>query len=271
MKQAIQIRCPGVYTYRVSMKKAIESEVLPEPTVYLMPLFLNTTRMAETIIKNPRGKTTKEVTYDGRWEATRNKHIKYIIHCTQSQKHEHLCSMVEWYKKQYMTTRNEGLKHLWLRASLDRLQWLSNIKVKYSIDINNMCINKKIRSLVFCSSIDQSNLFPKTHPINSKNSVKDNQVYLDNFNKGVINNVTAVNSLNEGVNLVNCQVGVFNTINSSEIMTIQKIGRILRHPNPILIIPYFSSTREEELVDKMLEHYNKDNVKKIMNISQIKL
>jgi superfamily II DNA or RNA helicase len=166
-----------------------------------------------------------------------------------------------------MSTRNEGLKHLWLRANLERLQWLSKIKVQYSIDINNKFIENNKRTLVFCSSIEQSEMFPNTKSIHSRN--KESLKNLDDFNNGIINNITAVNSLNEGVNLVNCQIGIFNIINASEIMTIQKVGRILRHTKPILLIPYFSGTREEELVKDMMEHYSKESIKHILNVQQI--
>lgn len=54
-------------------------------------------------------------------------------------------------------------------------------------------------------------------------------------------------------------------------MTIQKIGRILRHKQPIVIIPYYKDTREHELVVKMLENFNKDNIKLLTNLKDLKL
>ncbi len=44
-----------------------------------------------------------------------------------------------------------------------------------------------------------------------------------------------------------------------ERMIVQKLGRLLRHPEPIILIPFFKNTREEEIVNKMCEHYNKTN------------
>lgn len=44
--------------------------------------------------------------------------------------------------------------------------------------------------------------------------------------------------------------------------------RILRHNNPLIIIPFFTGTREEELVDKMLANYNPDLIVKLFK-SQI--
>ena len=95
--------------------------------------------------------------------------------------------------------------------------------------------------------------------INTKINKNANTI-LDKFNKGKINHITACNILNEGCNLTDCKYGVFVAINSSEVMVTQKIGRILRHKNPVIIIPYYIHTREEELVDKILETVSDDNV-----------
>lgn len=73
------------------------------------------------------------------------------------------------------------------------------------------------------------------------------------------------------MNLVNCRVGIYANLNSSEIIIKQRLGRILRHKNPVIIIPFYKDTREEELVQKMLEDYNPELIKIINNITDIKL
>lgn len=71
------------------------------------------------------------------------------------------------------------------------------------------------------------------------------------------------------VNLTNCRIGIFCNLNSSEIITKQRTGRLLRHKSPIIIIPYYVNTREEELATKMLEEYNPNLIKKVYNINSI--
>lgn len=73
------------------------------------------------------------------------------------------------------------------------------------------------------------------------------------------------------MNLVNCRVGVYAVLNSSERMIKQKLGRLLRHPDPVIIIPYFKGTRDEEIVGKMLEDYNPELVSTITNLTELKL
>ena len=91
------------------------------------------------------------------------------------------------------------------------------------------------------------------------------------FNTGKIKHITACDMLNEGMNLTDCRVGIYANLNSSDILIKQKTGRLLRHKHPVIIIPYYKGTREQEIVEKMLENYNPDLVKTISFIEEIKL
>lgn len=73
------------------------------------------------------------------------------------------------------------------------------------------------------------------------------------------------------MNLTNCRVGVYAVLNSSDRMIAQKLGRLLRHPDPVIIIPYYRGTRDEELVNKMLENYNPDLVTTISSLTELTL
>lgn len=43
----------------------------------------------------------------------------------------------------------------------------------------------------------------------------------------------------------------------------------MRHKSPVIIIPYYKDSREEEIVKKMFEGYNKDFIKTIHSIQEI--
>lgn len=73
------------------------------------------------------------------------------------------------------------------------------------------------------------------------------------------------------MNLVNCQIGIYANLNSSEAIIKQRMGRLLRHPNPVIIVPYFKNTREEKLMNVMLKDYNPELVTTISNIKDIKI
>ena len=164
-----------------------------------------------------------------------------------------------------MQTKNEGIKTKWLFLAGQRLKFLSQIKNPILLSLLDNLKNERV--LTFCSSIEQTELLGE-NCINSKN--KESFIILDKFNKKRIHHITACNMLNEGMNLVECRVGLYANLNSSEIIIKQRLGRILRHEDPIIIIPYFEGTRDEELVEKMLEDYNPELVVKT-NLNEIKI
>lgn len=228
---------------KCGLKEAVEDEVLPEPTVYLLPLSLDTKNYSYRIKKFKRDIITTQQGY-------------YVI----------ISSLIKWYKNKFLTSRRERIKNLWLSTAGKRLKWLSEQKEDVVLALLDKF--KDCKTLTFCSSIEQSERLGK-YNITSKNKASVKNLEMFNLNK--IKHITACNILNEGVNLTNCRVGIFCNLNSSEIVVKQRVGRILRHKSPIIIIPYFKDTREEELVEKMIEDYNKELIKTLNNINDLEL
>lgn len=80
---------------------------------------------------------------------------------------------------------------------------------------------------------------------------------------------TCNESYSSKVNLTNCRIGIFANINSSERLQIQRIGRVLRHAEPMIIIPYYKGSREEEIVNTMLTNYNPELITTINSINEL--
>lgn len=256
----------SLYVYRVSAKEAIDNDILPDPKVFLLPLSLDNKHRTETIIMHPNGKLNVSCSYEKRWDYVKKKNIKVTIQCTEAQKYLDMARNVEYLKSMALATRSVIRKNQWLQKANERLKWLSDLKT--SIISKILCELKDERVLTFCNSIQQTEILGK-NCINSKN--KQSVQTLKDFNNGVINHITACNMLNEGMNLVNCRIGLYANLNSSSIIIIQRLGRILRHPSPIIIIPYFKHTRDEELVKKMSADYNPKLIYTIKSIKDIKL
>jgi superfamily II DNA or RNA helicase len=266
MKDELNEVFDNLISYKIKMKEAIDNEVLPDPRVFLLPLTLDAKFPTESIWKNPKGKEpVVEVPWATRWSAIKQKVYKVRIYCSEYHYHQDLCSQIEWHKNRYMRTRNEALKAKWLKLAGDRLKWLSDKKMSTMQALKEHFKNERV--LLFCNSIEQTEVLGNC--INSK--FKSSLTTLEDFNKGKINQISAVNMLNEGCNLVNCRIGIYGNLNSSEIIVKQRLGRILRHKDPIIIIPYYKNTREEELVEKMLEDYNPKLIKTINDIKEITL
>lgn len=228
---------------KCGLKEAVEDEILPEPTIYLLPLTLDTINYTYKVKRFGRDIIT-----------------------TQKGYYDSISSLIEWYKNKYFNSRNERIKNLWLSTAGKRLKWCAEQKEALVLSLLDKFRNHK--TLTFCSSIEQSERLGK-HDITSKN--KDSIKNLEMFNNNKIKHITACNMLNEGVNLTNCRIGIFCNLNSSEIVVKQRVGRILRHKSPIIIIPYFRDTREEELIEKMIEGYSADSIETISNINEIVL
>ena len=266
LKYDLKDMFPDLYCYKVNMKEAIENEVLPDPMVYLLPLTLDSKYDTEKIVKHSSGKTSVTCSYKDRWNYMRNKNINLTIKCTQLQKSVEMDNEINFWKDMYMRTRNEMFKNKWLHLAGQRLKWLSNLK--NPIVLSLLALFKNERVLTFCNSIDQTIELGR-NCINSKN--KDAVKVLESFNKGDIRHITACNMLNEGTNLSNCRIGIYANLNSSEIIIKQRLGRILRHESPVIVIPFYKGTREEELVTKMLEDYNPKLIHTVENITDIKI
>lgn len=243
--------------------EAIDSDVLPEPTILLFPLQVENTRLSETVEVNPKASGpvyTGE--YKDYWKFKKAKQ-RAILRCTQKQKLMELDRLIEWYKKKAMMG-NQAMKQTWLYFCGKRLEFLADCKLQWvKIILHHL---DKERTITFCKTIAQTEELGK-NCIHSQNKDAD-RIYND-FNAGRIDHITAVNILNENANLVNCKYAVFANLSSSEICMPQRLGRSLRHKSPIIIMPYYKGTREEEILEKYLEGFNKDYIKTIHSINEI--
>lgn len=249
---------------KLSLRDAIIDDVLPEPTVYCIPLNLDIETEDQVYIRNKHNKNIIECEYKDRNKYWRRPKTQLHVKCTQKQYIEMIDNEISFYKTAFM---NNGLlyqKNIWLRLAGERLKYLSNLKIDVIKSILNKLANK--RTITFCADINQSEILGK-YSINSKK--KKSSETLSKFNDEEINHITCCNMLNEGVNLYNCQIGIWAIYNSSTIMIVQKVGRLLRHMDPIIILPYYRGTREEEIVNKMLENFNSDNIKTINNLDEL--
>ena len=254
---------PKVKFITVSLKEAIDNEVLPDPKIFLIPLILDNYNSTEILVKkNKKSTLTIDCFYKDRW-----KYMKLYncnIKCTPQQYYTEISNDIEYWKKQSMFKKAFEFK--WLKCCNDRLKWLANQKITIVKTILKQL--KDYRVLTFCSSIEHTELLGK-YCVNSKNKSSIDNLRL--FSEGRVKHITSVAMLDEGCNLAQCKVGLFAMLNSSDRMIFQRLGRILRHKEPVIIIPYYKNTREEEIVSKMLENYNPELVKIITNLNDLKI
>ena len=233
---------------KATLSDGFDNGTLPTPTFVHHKLSIDS---VPGVFRFHKGnKTTKVCKFKDRWAYIKAKK-PVIIECSAREYLYLLDEKVEYLKKRYFQTKLEPMKKSWLKASGDRLKWLGSLKNGYIQGLLDNLVDK--RCLVFCISIAQAeDICP--YPIVS--SRDDAMQILNDFNRGKINHISACNILNEGISLSECEIGIFASINSSEVMQVQKCGRILRHKEPKIHLVYFKGTREEEIVKTMLENYN---------------
>ena len=246
-----------------ALTDAIDSEILPEPQIALIPLHLEKDEATEIIEVNPKAKgKTYQGVYKDIWKYRKMKVHAFII-CTQSQRVHEYNAQILREKNLYTRTRQEFHKNRWLFECGERLRYLAYLKNEIVKDILNRL--KEERTITFCKTIDQAEYLGK-YSIHSKNP-NSSKIYND-FNNKVINHITSVNVLNEGANLVDCKYAVFANYSGSEVIGVQRLGRSLRHKSPIIIMPYYEGTREEEIVESMIKDFNKDAIKVIHSLEE---
>lgn len=244
--------------------EAIEDEILPEPQILLYPLILDNRNPSEQWEINAKaGNKIVFGEYRDFWNLKKQK-VHAIIRMTQKQKCMEYDKLIEWEKNKYMQTRNKAMEQTWLYHAGKRLEFLANCKNQIVLDILRKLDNE--RTITFCKTIEQSEILGK-NCIHSQNKKADD-IY-EKFNKKKLNHITAVNILNENANLVDCKYAVFANLSSSDRVYLQRIGRSLRHKSPVIIIPYYQGTREQNVVEKMMEGFNKDYIKVIHSIQEI--
>ena len=242
--------------------EAISSDVLPEPTILLFPLQVENTRLSETIELNPKAKgPTVYGEYKDYWKLKKQK-VHAILKCTQRQKLMDLDRTIEWYKNKAMVS--PAMKQTWLYMCGKRLEFLADCKLQWVKMILHYL--DKERTITFCKTIAQTEHLG-SNCIHSQNKDAEN-IYKD-FNAKKIDHITAVNILNENANLVDCKYAIFANLSSSDICMPQRLGRSLRHKSPVIIMPYYKGTREEEILTKYLEGFNKDMNKEMHSINEI--
>lgn len=161
-----------------------------------------------------------------------------------------------WKKKAKLQPRYEKL---YLVKCKFRNTWLAKQKTDIIKEIIEIYKNK--RTLTFCADIKHCEEINPVGNITSVNKTSSDKT-LDKFNSGKIDHITACAMLDEGVNLVNCQVGIFAYLTISDRLTTQRFGRLLRHPKPIIYIVYFANTRDEEIKNNIEKKFNNVTIPK---------
>ena len=251
-------------TVLCNITDAIKDDVLPEPQIILYPLELDNVHSTEFIEINPKAKgSLHHGSFSKLWSYRKMK-VHAIISCTQRQKLNDMNSQILFQKNSFMRTHKEYTKNKWLFLCGERIKYLANLKNNIVLAILSSLADE--RTLTFCKTIEQAECLGK-YCIHSKNPHSE-QIY-NAFNDKKISHITSVNILNENANLVDCKYAIFANYSSSEICSVQRCGRALRHKSPVIIMPFYKNTREEEILTDMIKDFNPDSIHIVNSLTEL--
>lgn len=258
------------HEHTVTLKQAISNGILPEPTIYLIPLMFNAEE--KTTVEFTRGNSKKRrqvvCEFKDRFNYMKDKKnypdLHLIINCTYRQKNDYLDAMIEFNKRKYFGSQQIFFKTKWLFTGSERKRFLAETKTEYVKTLLQKVENK--RFICFTGSIEQATILSNnTNVIHSK--VKDSLKIIDSFNKELISHLFVVDMLKEGQNLNNIEVGIIVQLDGDVGPFIQKAGRVMRAENPVIFIFYYKGTRDEEYLANILTEVDREHVQILTDLA----
>lgn len=250
---------------KVRLQDAIDNEILPEPEIISIPLYLSSKPNTCVYLKEWGSKNLRREIhcyYKDRFTYAANRrrypHCSLYIHCSEQEKHALLNEDFEYYKKQAL--RNPGnalLKNKWLQIGSQRKRFFGELKTLVAYKLISKIKDK--RFICFCTSIAQAEALGGKQCIHSNK--KGNQDIINAFNNKETSSIYAINMGQEGLNLKDIEVGVLVQLDGEERGWIQKSGRIYRAEHPVIYVLYYKNTRDEEFYKHAIYGINPEYIK----------
>ena len=260
----LELHCGPIKVIKMGLQDAFNANILPEPKINLIPLTLDNKTVNHFIVEewgNKARRVSIKCAYKDRWLYKRNKsrypNVELIISCTQQQKYDYITEQFNYYKKRYMSCRNEAIKNKWLQWGSRRKTFLGLEKTAIAAQLLQKIGDKRL--ICFCTNIAQADMLSQETSVHSQK--KDSLNIIQKFNNGEINSLYAVGMLQEGVNLTGIEAGIIIQLDGEERAFIQKFGRTLRADSPEQYIIYFRATRDEEYLQNALESIDKNYIR----------
>ena len=257
-------------TSTVTLKDAIEEDILPDPKVYVIGMELDNVKKHQEIKigNDPKAPVVK-------WEDRAKyiyKNTPCIIQCTEFQKNLFLTQSVDYWNERYHRSHSEFQRVKAANYGSQRKRFLGELKTGVIRKLIER-LPKNNRFVCFCASVDQANNLDYVNTISSKRPAKSNQLIIDKFNNKEINHIYAVGMITEGMNLTDIQTGIIVQLDGKERLFIQKFGRSLRAEDPVTFIFYYKNTQDEKYLKGALENIDSKYVQHITinQLNNIKL
>lgn len=233
----------GSVNFSVDLQTAIDNNTLPTPRILVLKSQIPTT---ERIYEIRIGRANNPQVIYCEFPEYRKKKITFpyatiIAKATFREYCSYYAGLREYYTKKLAECFNKATMDKYLNAVLKEKRFLGSNKTAILQSYAENFRKKNKRFLIFATSIEQAQSIGNALTSKTK---KPKQV-IEDFNSFKTNELITVNMLQEGQNLVDTEVGFIAQVDSSDRSIIQKVGRLLRHTKPTVVIHYFEGTIEE--------------------------
>lgn len=240
--------------HKCNISDAVQEGIIPEPKIYIYDI-----ELANTLKKN-----VVQIKKNGQQIPSAFTDKEYYLY---------LDNKIQYFKNEYLIKRDEYLKNLWMRYSLERKNFISSCKIPYIRVLQKILRDKNKRFICYYNSVNELKMLgtKDTMLYSEKRSQKLNENVIDNFNSGVINEINSCKMTQESMNFVNLEVGILQQLDSNPRKGIQTTGRTTRSVEPIMFIFRVKDTQDDVYLANFLEDMNKDFIEYIDNFNNIKL
>lgn len=176
-------------------------------------------------------------------------------------KYEKITKDIDYWKSRYNKNFEEWEKIRMLRAGLQRKMFLASIKGKKAKEIIDSLKGK--RFICFTGSIEQVEKLGNAN-IHSKVGKKKREELIHKFNTLEIDELYAVDMLQESMNLNKIDAGIIVQLDNGERTAVQMIGRTLRSLAPEIYILVVKDTQDEIYMRNALSSIDKKYIKHII-------
>lgn len=261
--------CKQVHYDTISLNRAFELKLLPEPSLIVHKVFLK--KKVEGKIWEYKYRKAKngskaiiKCTHDRLFMTLKNTSKDAAIICTGSEQeyYDAVTKHMAYYQglSQDMSVPypiRTGCRNKFLNLASNRKKFIAEVKTQTVKNLVEEFRTSKSRFICFTGSIKQVQEIGGESSIHSKNDTVANQELIDCFNRLECDELFAVKMLREGVNLTQIEKGIITQLDSKIGSFFQMLGRCLRYELPEMHLLVVQDTQDMVYFNRSMDNFNK--------------
>jgi len=268
-KDLMNMMCKSIHYDTISLNKAFELKLLPEPSLVIHKVYLKKKverKVWEYNYRKPKktSKVTRYCKHKDLFMTLKNTPKDAGIICTGSEQeyYDAITKHMAYYQglSQDMSIAypiRTGCRNKFLNLASTRKKFIAEVKTDTVKDLVEEFRISKSRFICFTGSIKQVQEIGSDSAVHSKNDSIVNQELIDCFNRLECDELFAVKMLREGINLTQIEKGIITQLDSGIGSFFQMLGRCLRFEFPEMHLLVVQDTQDMVYFNKSMNNFNK--------------